>query len=130
MPRQIDTRHAGYASASKRLRKSTAITAFNTGTGVFTVAAGWLNDLAPGDTVDFSGLTGGSAIDPAATYFLAGKPWALGATTFQVSLLPGGPVLTGGSALTVGTVSTGQLTAAADGVLSGNYVSPDSPAGR
>jgi hypothetical protein len=129
MPTQIDSRHAGLAAASKRLKKSTAVTS-NATTGVYTVAAGYLNDLAPNDVVVFSGLTGGSGIVPGTQYYLAQPRWAAGATTFSISSTPNGPILTGGSNISAGTVSSGTLTQAEDGVLSSNYVSPDSPAGR
>lgn len=129
MPKAIDTRNAGTAAASKRLKKSVAVIS-NATTGVYTVPAGWLNDLAPGDVVVFSGLTGGSGIVAGTDYYLVGPRWNFGATTFSISATLNGPVVTGGSNITAGTVSSGLLTAADDGVLSSNYVSQDSPAGR
>jgi hypothetical protein len=41
-----------------------------------------------------------------------------------------GPMVTGGTNVTAATVSSGLLTAAADGVLGGHYVSARSPRGR
>lgn len=130
-PRSIDTRSRGRAAASKRLRKTAAIT-YVGATGVFTVTAGYLNDLAPGDLVTSSAITGGSAISTTTDYYLlpTSPRWSLGATTFRVSALPGGPALSGGTDATAGTVATGDLTAAETGLLSGNYVSQLSPAGR
>lgn len=130
MSRPLVTHNAGLAASSKRLKKSTPITLHVPATGVFTIAAGFLNELAVGDVVRFSALTGGSAIDTAADYYLLPPRWNLGATTFSVSATPNGPMLTGGTAVTVGTLSTGDLTQAEDGVLSGNYISQNSPAGR
>ena len=125
----INTRDAGTAAASKRLKKSTAVTSVGA-TGVYTVDAGWLDDLAPGDTIVLSGLTGGSGVVADTTYYLAQPRWNAGATTFKISATPDGAVLTGGSNITAGTVSSGLLTVAADGVKSGNYISANSPLGR
>jgi hypothetical protein len=71
MPKAIDTRHAGLAAASKRVKKSTAVTSVGA-SGLYTVAARWLNDLTPNDVVTFSGLTGGSGITAGVDYHLAG----------------------------------------------------------
>lgn len=132
MSSSVDTRHAGLAAGSKRLRKSVALASHDAVSGVFTIAAGtFLDELAPNDVVTFSALTGGSGIVAGADYYLRGPRWtARGTTTFQVSVRPDGPLLTGGSNATAGQLTTGQLTTAADGVLSSNYVSQDSPAGR
>jgi hypothetical protein len=132
MSRPIRTQNSGFASSSKRLRKTTPLVSHNATTGVFTVAAGFLTDLAPGDVVRFSGLTGGSGIvgDDATDYHLLPPRWNLGQATFAVSSVLGGPALVGGSNATAGTVASGDLTQAVDGVLSGNFVSQDSPAGR
>jgi hypothetical protein len=130
MPRPVDSRHAGFTSSSKRIKKSTALVSHNATTGLFTIAAGLLNELAPNDTIQLSTLTGGSGLTAGVDYFLCGPRWNLGATTFSVSTLPNGSILTGGSNATAGTVSSGSLTRAEDGVLSGNYISPDSPLGR
>jgi hypothetical protein len=129
MTREIDTRSRHSASASKRLKKQTSVTHVAS-TGVFTVAAGWLNGLGVNDIVRFSALTGGSSLSTSLDYYLTAPKWSLGATTFRASTLPDGPPLTGGSDITAGTVSTGDLTLVEDGVLSANYVSSESPAGR
>jgi hypothetical protein len=130
MPKPVRTGHTGHAAASKRLKKSVALVSHDAATGMFTIPAGFLNDLAPGDTVSFSALTGGSGITAGLDYYLLSPRWSLGATSFKVSVTPNGAPLTGGSNASAGTVSTGQLTTADDGVLSGNYVSQESPLGR
>lgn len=129
MPRAIDSKNPHDAAASKRVKRSAAVTSV-AASGTYTVAAGFLNRLAPNDAVVFSGLTGGSGIVAGTTYYLARPRWNAGATTFKIAASPGGAVLTGGSDLTAGTVSSGLLTQAEDGVLESNYVSPDSPQGR
>lgn len=115
---------------SRRLKKSTPLVSHDPVTGIFTVAAGFLDELAPLDIINFSALTGGSGIVAGADYHLLGPRWNRGQTTFKVSVLPNGPVLTGGTAATVATVSTGELTVAEDGVLSSNIIPQDSPLGR
>src|SRR5919205_3979369 len=63
MSRPVDTRAPHYAASSKRVRKSVAITAHNTTTGTLTLASSsFLNDMAPNDVVDLSGLVGGECL--------------------------------------------------------------------
>src|SRR4051794_26909475 len=118
MGHSIDSRHAANAAATKRLKRSTAVT-YVAATGVFTLPAGsFLDELQPQDAVVLSGLTGGTAFTTGQDYFLCGPPWsARGTTTFKLSATPGGPVVTGGTDITAGTASSGLLDAANDGLL-------------
>jgi hypothetical protein len=135
MPTPVDTRNPGLARASKRLAKSTAVTS-NATTGVYTVAGGWLDDLQPttansaGDVIVLSALTGGSGVVAGQDYYLVGALFAASQATFSISATPEGAPLTGGTNITAGTVTTGRLTNAADGVLAGNVISAESVRGR
>src|SRR5215210_9167234 len=106
MPRAVESKHPAHNASSRRLKRSVALSAHNATTGVFTVPGGFLNDLAPGDVVSFSGLTGGSGVSTGVDYHLLGPliGFALGQTTFTVSATPDGPPLTGGTNATAGTV--------------------------
>jgi hypothetical protein len=131
VPRAIDSRNAGTAAATKRLKRSTTVTHV-AATGIFTLPAGsFLDELQPNDVVVLSALTGGTGFVAGDAYYLCGPAWtARGTTTFRLSALPDGPPIVAGSNITAGTASSGLLTLADDGVLSSNYVSPLSPAGR
>jgi hypothetical protein len=131
MARPVATRHAANAAASKRLKRSTTATHV-AASGVFTIPAGtFLDELQPNDIVVLSpGFTGGSAFAADTDYYICAPAWsARGTTTFKLSALPDGPPIVTGTNITAATVSSGLLDSS-DGVLSGTYVSPQSPAGR
>lgn len=69
-------------------------------TDIFTATA---HGLKAGDSVQFSGLTGGAGINPAVIYYVIAAN--LAANTFQVSATLGGTALDVTTDLTVGTVT-------------------------
>jgi hypothetical protein len=82
--------------------------------------------------VSLLGLTGGSAYVAAQHYYLLGAlQWPAGKATVQLSATLQGAPITSGTNITAGTISTGKLTAAPDGVLGGTHgPSPQSPRAR
>ena len=131
MSSSVDSRNRGLAAASKRAAVSASPITATTG-GVFTLPAGFLDSLQVGDVVQLSGLSGGSAYAAGQDYYLVGAlVWPAGHTTVQLSAALNGDPISGGTAITNGTITHGKLTAAADGVLAGSHgPSPSSPRGR
>jgi hypothetical protein len=126
MAKQIETLDHGQNHASRTPTRSVAVTG-NAATDTFTVPAGFLTTLAPGCRVSLSGLTGGAGLSTGVDYYILGD--SLTATTFKVSTTPNGRPVDITTNLTAGTVSTGKLSPATDGILAANIVPMGSPAG-
>jgi hypothetical protein len=133
----VDSRTPGLARRSKKTATSlTGAGVAAATTGIFTLTAGFLDDLQPGDVVNISAITGGGTFLEGDYYLLkdpavvgSGAGWLTGATTCLVAATEGGAPVAPSVAITAGTITKGSLDAGLG--LQGDYgPSPLSPRGR